>query len=221
MSTEYDPVLSLIDIEFLRAVRDINQNPADYTGTKAGVAAANTTALRNATSLSPQEIKHRLHEKSDVANEDITLITVYDPPLTDSGFGSKAVELTARGKRVLKHALAKHGLGNHKPTEVSEADRVAGLTRRLEKLEVDIETLQATVDEFEESATGAFGDIQDTQFRAIANAVPRHEQILRALLGESTAEAVNGDDVDDMELLRTIRDRLTEIAREPESSSGS
>jgi len=146
MIDESDPDLSLKDIEFLKAVRDINNNPDNYAGAADGERPANTTTLREATSLTRQEIKHRLHEKSDIAGEEVGLIEIYDPPITESGFGPKAVELTHRGDRHLKDALAKHGFGDHHPKDVATAERIANLESRLDELEEAVQKLHQKID---------------------------------------------------------------------------
>jgi len=87
MSIDSISDLTLKDIKFLTAVRDINANPEQYPGTEGGVAAANTTSLRQGTSLSKGEIRHRLDDKSDIADGDLGLLTIYDPPQTSRGTG--------------------------------------------------------------------------------------------------------------------------------------
>ena len=144
MSIDSISDLTLKDIKFLTAVRDINANPEQYPGTEGGVAAANTTSLRQGTSLSKGEIRHRLDDKSDIADEDLGLLTIHDPPQTEQGYGPKSVELTQWGNRFLDDALAVHGLGDHDPTDVAQADRVSGLEARIEELEARIEELEET-----------------------------------------------------------------------------
>jgi len=76
--------LTLKDIRFLMAVRDINTNPEQYSGTEDGVAAANTRSLRRGTSLSKGEIRHRLSDKSDIADENVGLLILW-PPADEAG----------------------------------------------------------------------------------------------------------------------------------------
>jgi len=162
MSIDSISDLTLKDIKFLTAVRDINANPEQYPGTEGGVAAANTTSLRQGTSLSKGEIRHRLDDKSDIADEDLGLLTIHDPPQTKQGYGPKSVELTSWGNRFLDDALAVHGLGDHDPTDVAQADRVSGLEARIEELEARIEELEETdlADRIE--STFVFEDPGDT-----------------------------------------------------------
>jgi hypothetical protein len=200
MIEESDPDLSLKDIEFLKAVRDINTNPDDYPAASEGAKPANTTTLRNATSLTRQEIKHRLHEKSDIAGEEVGLIEIYDPPVTESGFGPKAVELTLRGDRLLEDALAKHGLGNYHPKDVATADRIAGLESRLDGLEDAIQELRQQMDD-----EVVFDGPEDSDdWEAMVRA---HDLLFRALLGTS-GSAYDDINVDEDEVAAEVLAKL-------------
>jgi hypothetical protein len=101
--------LTMKDVRFLMAVRDINANPEQYEETELGVAAANTTSLGEATSLSKGEIRHRLNEKADIAAEKLGVVTLYEAPMTDRGYGPKSVALTEDGERFLEYALSARG----------------------------------------------------------------------------------------------------------------
>jgi len=138
--------LSWKDIKFLTAVRDINENPDQYSGTARGVAAANTTSLREATELSRGEIRHRLNEKSDIADRGLGILRLHDPQLTEKGdHGPKSVELTEFGERVLDRALAARGVGDADPVEVAKGNRLSVLEQRLDEVEETVEELRETV----------------------------------------------------------------------------
>ena len=128
--------LSWKDIKFLTAVRDINENPDQYPGTDGSVTPANTTSLREATDLSRGEIRHRLNDKSDIADRDLGLIRLHDPQLTERGdHGPKSVELTEFGERFLDRALSARSVGDAGAAEVAQGDRISALEERLEKIE--------------------------------------------------------------------------------------
>ena len=206
MIEESDPDLSLKDIEFLKAVRDININPDDYPAASEGAKPANTTTLRNATSLTRQEIKHRLHEKSDIAGEEVGLLTIYDPPLTESGFGPKSVELTTRGERVLEDALAKYGLGNHDPTDVAQADRIAALESRVDELQDTIRMLRQQMEvEF------VFDASEDSD--ELGAMIRAHELLFRSLM-DAPGVAYDGVDADEDEVAARVLARLHEVSGE-------
>jgi len=137
--------LTVKDIRFLMAVRDINANPGEYEDTDPGVAAANTMSLRKATSLSRGEIRHRLNEKSDIADDQLGAVTLYDPPMTEQGYGPKSVELTQGGERFLEYALAARGIGDRDPADVATVDRLSVLEQRFDENEEAVEALREAV----------------------------------------------------------------------------
>lgn len=139
--------LTMKDIRFLMAVRDINENPEEYEDTELGEAPANTTSIRKATSLSTGEVRHRLNEKSDIADEELGAVTLHKAQPTDGSLGPKSVELTQDGERLLRHALASRGIGDHDPTDVATAERVSALEARIKELEHIIQSYPNQVEE--------------------------------------------------------------------------
>jgi len=197
--------LTVKDVRFLMAVRDINENPEEYEGTDPGVAAANTTSLRNATSLSKGEIRHRLNEKSDIAADELGVVTLYDAPMTDQGYGPKSVELSQNGERFLEHALAARGIGDRDPADVATADRISSLEMRIEELE-------DTLDLYRKMTRSHLFKDED--------ASPEHEILLRShdllfqsLVGEP-GRAYEDENITKDRLAKKVLRRLHKVAEE-------
>lgn len=94
--------LSLKDITFLRAIRDINGSPERYASTDQGVTPATVTAITEATTLSEEEVTYRLdHPRLGRSG----LVKVYEagPPGDDSASLNSA-ELTEAGERAIAEA---------------------------------------------------------------------------------------------------------------------
>ena len=97
-----DDELSLKDITFLRAIRDINGSPERYASTEQGVTPATVTAITEATTLSEEEVAYRLdHPRLGKSG----LVKVYEagPPGDDSASLNSA-ELTEAGERAIAEA---------------------------------------------------------------------------------------------------------------------
>jgi hypothetical protein len=97
-----DDELSLKDITFLRAIRDINGSPERYASTEQGVTPATVTAITEATTLSEEEVAYRLdHPRLGKSG----LVNVYEagPPGDDSASLNSA-ELTKSGERAIAEA---------------------------------------------------------------------------------------------------------------------
>ena len=190
MSIDKISDLTMKDIRFLMAVRDINENPEEYEDTQLGEAAANTTSIRKATSLSTGEVRHRLNEKSDVADEELGAVTLHKAQPTDGGLGPKSVELTQDGERLLRHALASREIGDHDPTDVATAERVSKLEARIKELEKIVWSYPNQIEE--------------------NRMVQMHEILFHSLVG-NPAEEYYGERVVYDELARTVIERLREL----------
>ena len=191
MSIDKISDLTMKDIRFLMAVRDINENPEEYEDTELGEAAANTTSIRKATSLSTGEVRHRLNEKSDVADEELGAVTLYKAPPTDGGLGPKSVELTQDGERLLRHALASREIGDHDPTDVATAERVSALEARIEDLERIVQSYPTRIEGHP--------------------MVQMHETLFRSLVGSSAAEYYGAEPFARDDFAKTVIERLREV----------
>ncbi|MBP1987328.1 hypothetical protein [Halolamina salifodinae] len=94
--------LSLKDMTFLRAIRDINGSPERYASTAQGETPATATAITAATSLSEQEVTYRLeHPRLGQSG----LVTVYEAGTAgDDSASLTSAELTEAGVRAIAAA---------------------------------------------------------------------------------------------------------------------
>lgn len=143
--------LEVVDIQFLQAVRNINENPDEFMKTERGVTAASTLSLRNATELSRNQIRYRMGGSRCRGLAEAGLTEVYDAVLDDDGgHGPKSIELTEKGEEVLRAVEEKVVSGGRgaSPSEVEELrERVDALEGNQIEGEVDtdavVEELQA------------------------------------------------------------------------------
>ena len=94
--------LSLKDITFLRAIRDINGSPERYSSTESGVTPATVTAITEATTLSEDEVAYRLdHPRLGKSG----LVKVYEAGLPgDDSAALNSAKLTEAGEAALADA---------------------------------------------------------------------------------------------------------------------
>ncbi|GAB7093641.1 hypothetical protein JCM30237_07930 [Halolamina litorea] len=109
--------LSLKDVTFLRAIRDINGSPERFASTEQGVTPATVTAITEATTLDEEEVAYRLdHPRLGRSG----LVKVYEagPPGHDSASLNSA-ELTKSGERAIADAEAGDAVdaGSQRPGE--------------------------------------------------------------------------------------------------------
>jgi hypothetical protein len=187
--------LTMKDVRFLMAVRDVNANPEQYEKTEPGVAAANTMSLGEATSLSKGEIRHRLNEKSDIAAEELGVVTLYEAPMTEKGYGPKSVALTEDGERFLEYALSARGIGGRDPGDVEMADRLSALEARVQELEMMRSEFIFTDDEATDDEAVMLG---------------AHELLFQSLVGEP-AGVYEDRVIDKDELVEKVLGRLREV----------
>jgi hypothetical protein len=102
--------LTLTDIEFLRAVEELNNNPKKHRNTDIGEMPANTTSIRKNTDLTQEQVKYRMGGNGNSrgfeteTEERPQIIISHSAKPTDKGFGPRSVELTSEGQEILKKA---------------------------------------------------------------------------------------------------------------------
>jgi len=93
--------LSVRDIKFLRAIRDINANPEAYEDTDKCAVPANKTSISGATELGKKEVGYRLggNHSRGFEDGDEPLIVSHDPQVIqgENRFGPRCAELTEHG----------------------------------------------------------------------------------------------------------------------------
>lgn len=99
--------LSVVDIEFLQAARDINKNPETYKKTGNSVRPANTASIKRATDLTDEQVSYRMGGNSNskgFEKGNKNLIVAHDPQVQGSTLGPRSVELTSHGLNMLNKA---------------------------------------------------------------------------------------------------------------------
>ena len=102
--------LTLTDIEFLRAVEELNNNPEKYRDTDIGEMPANTSSIRKNTDLTQEQVKYRMGGNSnsrgfETETEEMPQVIIsHSAKPTNKGFGPRSAELTSEGQEILKEA---------------------------------------------------------------------------------------------------------------------
>jgi hypothetical protein len=99
--------LSVVDIEFLQAARDINKNPENYEKTGNSAHPANTASIKRVTDLTDEQVSYRMGGNSNskgFEKGDKNLIISHDPQVQGSTLGPRSIELTPHGSNILDKA---------------------------------------------------------------------------------------------------------------------
>jgi len=164
--------LSREDISFLRAIRDINTNPEKYENTSDGEVPANKTSIRKVTELNPSQVDYRLRDRG--LDENLGLICIYDPPMTDSGYGPKSAELTDEGVQALSTIADSNSIDESNSNVISsgEIDQLRASVEKLEKqasnevsdsLRAEIEDVSDRIDTLSEQMESLSKDVTSLQ----------------------------------------------------------
>jgi len=218
--------LSIEDVRFLRTVRDISESPEEYPQTEQGVVPATTGAVRETTTLSRSQIKYRMEAGSNVRGfEDMGLLVVHDPPMTDAGYGQRSVELTEKGEARLNQGLRAYGLGDNSDDlnqEVLEqvenmGARIDDVERQLNSLEREVEeavdaveSMSERLERYEERSMGVVDEQQAARLRTVIDAMPAFYQAFQ-LMGMDVREIQESDELNDREteaLVENVRSTL-------------
>ena len=110
-----DTDLTLRDIKFLRAVRDISANPDDFEKTELGAVPANKRSITLATDLGKDEVGYRLggNHSRGFEEGDEPLIESFDPEVVEDAnrFGPRSAKLTQHGVELLSEFEASGYVG--------------------------------------------------------------------------------------------------------------
>lgn len=129
--------LSLVDVEFLQTVRDINNNPEKYPETDRGAVPANTASIKRATDMTDEQVSYRMGGNSNSRGFESgkhPLIKTHDAKPTDTGYSPRGVELTMAGSTTLAEAQR---IGSR--LEGVTKDEFNQLSRRLDRIEIKSE----------------------------------------------------------------------------------
>lgn len=172
--------LKLNDIEFLRAVRDINASPEEYEETDRGEMPANTASVFEETDLERGEVTYRIggnHSRGFEQGE-MGLIRSYSPTIDEGSFsvGPRSAELTEKGLELLSDL-------DDEGTEV-DGDGVDG-----EELLESIKQVKARLDALEgESMDGDNAVAFRSEIRSLSDQVESIERRVEGI--ESTQESL-------------------------------
>jgi len=96
-----------------------------------------------------------------------------------------------------------HGLGDHDPADVAQADRISELEARIEELEETVRMLRLTVDSVFDFNAGRGSD----QWKRMIEA---HELLFRSLVGDPGLEY--DDDIDEDEVAAEVLAKLHDVS---------
>lgn len=249
MTTSKPSDLSLKDIRFLRAVRDINSDPSNYEETDPGKTAANITAVTRATSLSKDEVDYRMTpgpNKKGFGTDQMGLIRIHEAQIEGGTFGPKSAELTEKGEKMLSNAIEALGLGDADTSETADQERIAEVDARtselmeklsrvegaVEELDEAINDVSEVVQDMEDSEMGALDSRVAQKLNVLINALPLHNLALESVLGVDMDKIkdIEGDELDQetrQELREDVRETLNiegeggDLGDEAEASSNS
>ena len=228
-----DTDLSLEDIEFLRTVREINENPDEYEGTEDGAVPATTTAIRKGSDLSSGEVKYRLERESTVEQEGYVEIhkAEYDPETRK--FDPKSAELTEKGVAELDRIDSEMGEGvdsdavkelearldRLESMELGDGVDGAAVSSELQSLRGSVEQLQSEVERvsselaaLQDSTWGAIDDEMQTELNRVVEASPAMVYAMNAVLSIDVTEVSENGSYDEDRLQEVQAAVLRELA---------
>lgn len=140
--------LTLADIKFLQAVKDINKHPGNYQDSDKGELPANSKSIRKATDLNSNQVSYRMGGNSaskGFAEGDNPLIIPHEPVRNENGFGPRSVELTSVGVEMLD-------------TAQNQINEISGIKRQeFNELKSKVENIESSDVKREE-----FDDLENT-----------------------------------------------------------
>lgn len=227
-----DTDLSLVDVEFLRTVRDINANPDAYEATDAGEVPATTSAIRVGSDLSRGEVKYRVDQGNRLLED--RLITLYEAEFDPESrtFGPKSVEVTERGIE----ALSTFDSGGDKSEAIrqleSRIDRLENadfgdevdatqVSAELQSIRGSLESIQGEVNqlskELESVRSAAWGAIDEDiagDLDSVLRKTPAMIYLFSALFGTDVGYVAEEGMFDEDELHEAKRSVLDELGVE-------
>jgi len=227
--------LSVRDIKFLRAIRDINANPGVYEDTDKGAVPANKTSISKATELGKKEVGYRLggNHSRGFEDGDKPLIVSHDPEVIEgeNRFGPRSAELTEHGIELLSEFEASGYMGGGERED--EPETIKQLRARLDALEsnsgsqgVDeevggrIEQLEAEIEAMKQSRWGAVDEKFHTDLDKTVNRLPPMFYVLSNVLGVDVDRVAEEAPYDEATLAE-VREAVVETLGVGVSTDGS
>ena len=191
--------LDLADVEFLRTVRRINENPDEFDHTTEAECPASTRSIREVSDLSRKQVRYRLGGSSSRGLEDAGLTIVHSAVYDEekSQYGPKSVELTEQGRMALEQA--EHGVVSDQVAEKDELDELRERVDALESTDIegDVDT-NAVVDELR-AVSGRLEALENTVERIDQEVATMRDEV--SAIQESDWGEIDDDIVEDLVLL--------------------
>jgi len=149
-----------IDIKFLKAVREIEDNPGSFSGTGVTEVPANTSVIREYLGMKADKIRYRMRPAPEGRGfEEMGYVELHDPELTTEGhLGPRSINLTEEGRMMIVDWEKRHG-----QIDIEDLDATT-----LEGLEVEIDRVKGRLDEID-------GQLQQAELKQPAGAETREE----------------------------------------------
>jgi len=214
MSPKNRTDLSRKDINFLRVVRAVCDNPEEFRGTDGGTGPATVTAVAEASNLSKEQVRYRMREGSrglgvrkpegDAIADDggLGYIRIYEPPMTDRGYGPRSCEITKEGRRALADALEADEEMGIRGGDGTSPEAVEELREEIDELEDDLSSIQEgfadvfntvenisdRMEEMDERDLGAVDDEPAERIRSVLRGFVGVNQMFKYMLGLNPAD---------------------------------
>jgi len=238
--------LTISDIEFLQAVKYIEEHEDEFDATEDGMAPANTTVVKRVldqwdtiNEWGNGKIDWRMDKgKRGWGVEDdpgLGLVCIYPAkPDPQKGWTTRSIELTDKGRKRLSVAEQKHDL---EPSEGEQADtdaiRTTEMELRLERTEDRLDFMEEKVDtvignlqaidesltEIQESKTGALDSEASQQLSTVFDLVVRYQRIFEAVLDIDTEPFGANQEMNDDKVQRGLTDLQQRLVLLTEDSS--
>lgn len=240
--------LSLPDIEFLRAVRDINAAPDEYPETDRGEVAANTASILKVTDLDRGKVTYRIggdHSRGFEQGE-LGLIRSYSPTIDDGSFsvGPRSAELTEKGLELLSE-LDEEGTGvdgvgvddddvqeslqqikarlSALEGESIDGENATAFRSEIRSLREEVEGIERRVEAVESTLSSEWGGVDEAKFEKVETLLDRTPPmyyVMEVLFGIDVDAVREEDGIPDGDVSRWRRDVLQTLEQEGDQPRG-
>lgn len=207
-----NPDLGSKDIRFLSAIQEVNAREGYQPGTQERPPAT-TSEIGAVGDLNKSEVNYRFNQRG-FDEDGLGYITVYGAQLLENGaLSSKSAELTEKGEAALAEVLEEPTSGHAGNGDSDLEDRLAELEAEVTELREENEALRETVEQFENSETGAWSIDREERFDATLNAMIAYQRIFNEVFGIDVSDFRGDSELPD-KAVAEARQRLRETAVE-------
>lgn len=213
MSPKAKRTLSVVDIKFLKAVKEINENPDQYEDTGGSQKPANTRSIGNVTDLSKTQRVYRLRP-DERGLERMGYVDLFEPEQSGQEIGPRSAGITDEGIEAIRQWEEEFVTVDVGPSDRDleggfdgEVDR--DIADALRDLQAEIEDLSQRVERIEQEIEGEFGAVSESRSNQLSksiNLVILYHEIFEDIFGipvEDLDEEVPFD-----QARERVRDRL-------------